>query len=231
MCVQNEKKCYFHPPGSKNPLACICSKSHTFELFPVNRRHNQPKHNPHLNETDIIRGCLRGSAQCQRLLYEQFAGKMYAVCLRYARSQSDAADILQEGFVKVFTKLEQFQFNGSFEGWVRRIMINTALRAYQKQRFDFESSGYEYFPDAPVDPEAIAALSEAELLQLISRLPDGYRVVFNLVAVEGYSHAEVAETLGIQESTSRSQLTKARRWLCEQLEILNRIRLHPSFIP
>ena len=156
---------------------------------------------------------------------------MYAVCLRYARSQSDAADILQEGFVKVFTKLEQFQFNGSFEGWVRRIMINTALRAYQKQRFDFESSGYEYFPDAPVDPEAIAALSEAELLQLISRLPDGYRVVFNLVAVEGYSHAEVAETLGIQESTSRSQLTKARRWLCEQLEILNRIRLHPSFIP
>ncbi len=156
---------------------------------------------------------------------------MYAVCLRYARSQSDAADILQEGFVKVFTKLEQFQFNGSFEGWIRRIMINTALRAYQKQRFDLESSGYEHFPDAPVDPDAIAALSEAELLQLISRLPDGYRVVFNLVAVEGYSHAEVAEMLGIQESTSRSQLTKARRWLCEQLEILHRIRLQPSLIP
>lgn len=156
---------------------------------------------------------------------------MYAVCLRYARSQSDAADILQEGFVKVYTKLDQFQSQGSFEGWIRRIMINTALRAYQKQRFEFESSGYEHFPDAPVEPDAVASLSEAELLQLIGRLPEGYRVVFNLVAVEGYSHAEVAATLGIQESTSRSQLTKARRWLCEQLEVLHRIRLHSPITP
>jgi RNA polymerase sigma factor (sigma-70 family) len=157
-------------------------------------------------------------------LYEQFAGKMHAVCLRYARSPSDAADILQEGFVKVFTKLDQFQFQGSFEGWVRRIMINTALRAYQRQRFEHESSGYEHLPESPVDPDALAILSEAELLRLISRLPDGYRVVFNLVAIEGYSHAEVAELMGIQESTSRSQLTKARRWLCEQLEILHKVR-------
>lgn len=156
---------------------------------------------------------------------------MYAVCLRYARSQSDAADILQEGFVKVYTKLDQFQFNGSFEGWIRRIMINTALRAYQKQRFEFESSGYEHFPDAPVDPDAVASLSEAELLELIGRLPEGYRVVFNLVAIEGYSHAEVAETLGIQESTSRSQLTKARRWLSEQLELLHKIRLDSPITP
>lgn len=148
---------------------------------------------------------------------------MYAVCLRYARNTSDAADILQEGFIKVFTKLEQFQFQGSFEGWVRRIMINTALRAYQRQRFDSESSGYENLPESPVDPDALSALSEAELLRLINRLPDGYRVVFNLVAIEGYSHAEVADMLGIQESTSRSQLTKARRWLAEQLESLHRI--------
>ncbi len=156
---------------------------------------------------------------------------MYAVCLRYARSQSDAADILQEGFVKVYTKLDQFQSQGSFEGWIRRIMINTALRAYQKQRFEFESSGYEHFPDAPVEPDAVASLSEAELLELIGRLPEGYRVVFNLVAVEGYSHAEVADMLGIQESTSRSQLTKARRWLCEQLELLHKIRLHSPITP
>ena len=149
---------------------------------------------------------------------------MYAVCLRYARSSSDAADILQEGFVKVFTKLDQFQFQGSFEGWVRRIMVNTALRAYQRQRFDHESSGYEHLPESPVDPDAVSNLSEAELLRLISRLPDGYRVVFNLVAIEGYSHAEVAELLNIQESTSRSQLTKARRWLGEQLEILYHVR-------
>ncbi len=143
---------------------------------------------------------------------------MYAVCLRYARSSADAADMLQEGFVKVFTKMDQYQFQGSFEGWIRKIMVNTALRTYQRQRFDLEQSGYERLPDLPIEPDAIARLSEAELLGLIAQLPDGYRVIFNLVAIEGYSHAEVAETLGIQESTSRSQLTKARRWLADQLE-------------
>lgn len=150
---------------------------------------------------------------------------MYAVCLRYARTQADAADILQEGFVKVFTKLDQFQFQGSFEGWVRRIMVNTALRHYQRQRFDNEFSGLERLPDAPVDADAIATLSENELMAVIAKLPEGYRIVFNMVAIEGYSHAEVAEMLGIQESTSRSQLTKARRWLCEQVEALQKIKM------
>jgi RNA polymerase sigma factor (sigma-70 family) len=171
-----------------------------------------------LNEETLIKECLRGSASHQRILYERYAGKMHAVCLRYARNSADAADMLQEGFVKVFTKLEQYHFQGSFEGWVRKIMVNTALRTYQRQRFDMEQSGYEQLPDQPIEPDAVARLTEAELLQLISRLPDGYRVIFNLVAIEGYSHAEVAEVLNIQESTSRSQLTKARRWLTEQLE-------------
>lgn len=151
---------------------------------------------------------------------------MYAVCLRYARTREDAADILQEGFLKVFTKLEQFQFQGSFEGWIRRIMVNTALRAYQKQRYDYEHSGLERMPDSPVDPDAIALLTEEELLGLVRQLPDGYRAVFNLVAIEGYSHAEAADLLGIQESTSRSQLTKARRHLEEQLT-----RIENNFLP
>jgi RNA polymerase sigma-70 factor (ECF subfamily) len=146
-------------------------------------------------------------------LYERFAGKMFAVCLRYARTREDAADILQDGFMKVFAKLGQFQFQGSFEGWIRRVMVNTALRAYQKQRYDFELTGFERLPETPVDPDAVAILSEAELLNLVRNLPDGYRAVFNLVAIEGYSHAEAADLLGIQESTSRSQLTKARRYL------------------
>jgi len=176
-----------------------------------------------LSEEELIRGCLRGNAQCQRSLYERFAGKMYAVCLRYARSSSDASDMLQEGFVKVFTKLEQFHFQGSFEGWIRRIMINTALRTYQRQRFDQETTGYENLPDMPVEPDAISALSEAELLKLIEKLPDGYRMVFNMVAIEGFSHAEAADLLGIQESTSRSQLTKARRWLSEQVLLLQKV--------
>jgi len=176
-----------------------------------------------LTEDELIRGCLRGKAQCQRDLYERFAGKMYAVCLRYARSREDAADILQEGFIKVFSKLEQFQFNGSFEGWIRKVMVNTALRAYQKQRFEFEQSGYERLPELPVDPDAMAMLSETELLNLVRQLPDGYRAVFNLVAIEGYSHAEAATMLGIQESTSRSQLTKARRHLEVEVVKLDRI--------
>jgi len=150
---------------------------------------------------------------------------MYAVCLRYARNREDAADILQEGFLKVFTKLDQFQFQGSFEGWVRRVMVNTALRAYQKQRFEFEQTGYERLPEMPIDPDAMALLSEAELLNLVRQLPDGYRAVFNLVAIEGYSHAEAATLLGIQESTSRSQLTKARRQLEVEVEKLERIQV------
>jgi RNA polymerase sigma factor (sigma-70 family) len=178
-----------------------------------------------LNETDIIQGCLRGSPQHQRILYERFANKMYAVCLRYARSRDDAADMLQEGFVKVFTKIDQFQFQGSFEGWVRRIMVNTALRTYQRQRFESEFTGYETLPDSPVEADAISNLSEEELLGLISKLPDGYRMIFNMVAIEGFSHAEAAELLKIQESTSRSQLTKARRMLCDQVELMGRTNM------
>ncbi len=176
-----------------------------------------------MTEQEIIQGCLIGKSICQKALYDRFSGKMFAVCLRYARTPSDAADILQEGFVKVFTKLNQFQFQGSFEGWIRKIMVNTALRTYQRQHFEKEESGFEQLPDAPVNPDAVSNLSEMELLKLISKLPDGYRMVFNLVAMEGYSHAEVADTLGIQESTSRSQLTKARRMLCDQIEHLYKL--------
>ncbi len=180
-----------------------------------------------LSEEELIRGSLRGEAHCQKLLYDRFAGRMYAVCLRYARARADAADILQEGFVKVFTKLNQYGFQGSFEGWIRKIMVNTALRQYQRQRFEFEQTGTDNLPERSVDADAIALLGEEELLKIIAQLPEGYRIVFNLAAIEGYSHAEVAEQLGIQESTSRSQLTKARRWLCEQLTTIQNYNLQP----
>lgn len=216
----------------KNCQAAILSSNASVEMrtfgefaTPANQLYRAPNYRNPLDEYELIRGCLRGSAQCQRDLYERFAGKMYAVCLRYARSREDAADILQEGFLKVFTKLGQFQFQGSFEGWVRRVMVNTALRAYQKQRFEFEQTGYERLPEMPVDPDAMGMLSEAELLNLVRQLPDGYRAVFNLVAIEGYSHAEAATLLGIQESTSRSQLTKARRHLEVEVGKLERILL------
>ena len=227
-----DQKASTQPSGIfvKYSQAAILLPFESFELCtfgefvtPADQLYSPPNYRNPLSEHELIRGCLRGSAQCQRDLYERFAGKMYAVCLRYARNREDAADILQEGFLKVFTKLGQFQFQGSFEGWIRRVMVNTALRAYQKQRYDFEQSGYEHLPETPVDPDAVAMLSEAELLNLVRQLPDGYRAVFNLVAIEGFSHAEAAKLLGIQESTSRSQLTKARRHLEAEVAKLERV--------
>lgn len=108
-------------------------------------------------------------------------------------------------------------------------MVNTALRAYQKQRYDFEQSGYERLPDLPVEPDAVAMLSATEILDIVRQLPDGYRAVFNLVAIEGYSHAEAANLLGIQESTSRSQLTKARRHLEEEVRKLEQTVIDKNF--
>jgi RNA polymerase sigma factor (sigma-70 family) len=166
---------------------------------------------------------MRGSAPHQQLLYERYASRMYAVCLRYARTKADASDILQEGFIKVFTKLNQYQGQGALEGWMRKVMVNTALRHYQRQRYDLESVGHEQLPETVIESDALSSLSEQELLSLIGRLPEGYRLVFNLVAIEGYSHAEAADMLNIQESTSRSQLTKARRWLADQLQVMQRV--------
>jgi RNA polymerase sigma factor (sigma-70 family) len=171
-----------------------------------------------LSESELIQGCLKGQPKYQSQLYERYAGKMYAVCLRYARSTADATDILQDGFIKVFMSLGTFKFEGSFEGWIRKTMVRTALRKYQRIRFGMEESGLEFVPDYGVEADAVSQLAEEELLGIISNLPEGYRVVFNLVAIEGYSHAEVAELLDIKEGTSRSQLTKARQKLVEDIE-------------
>ncbi len=117
----------------------------------------------------------------------------------------------------------KFQHKGSFEGWIRRIVINTALKNYSRKSFSHEQIGVEYYPDVPVEPSVYSDLGEEVLMQLIAALPEGYRVVFNLYAIEGYSHKEIAETLGIQESTSRSQLVKARKLLQVQILKLQKI--------
>ena len=172
-----------------------------------------------LTEQELIQGCLHGDAKSQKQLYDRFAPRMYAVCLRYARRASDAADILQDGFIKVYGNLANYRGDGSFEGWIRRIMVNTALRMYQRHRFKFEDTGVEIGRhDSAMEPDALAQISEGEMMQLVGNLPEGYRIVFNLVAIEGYSHAETADLLGIEESTSRSQLTKARRQLVRQVD-------------
>lgn len=176
-----------------------------------------------MTEKELIKGCIREDAQCQQALFKRYAGKMMAVCQRYARHRLEAEDMLQEAFVKVFDNIDKFAFKGSFEGWIRRIVVNTALKHNQRKYLTNEQIAMEKIPDRPTDPSAYARLGEQELLRMIARLPEGYRIVFNLYAIEGYSHREIAELLNIQESTSRSQLVKARKMLQTQLDKLQRI--------
>lgn len=155
------------------------------------------------------------------MLFEQHSGKMMTVCLRYAADQMEAEDLLMEGFVKVFRYLHQYKFEGSFEGWIRRIVVNTALKHIQKKKLHFEEVKEEK-NTVSLDGGAYQHLGEKEILELVRKLPDGYRVVFNLYAIEGYSHDEIAELLGIQAGTSRSQLVKARKLLQQQMASLHK---------
>lgn len=170
-----------------------------------------------LTERELVEGCQREDRRCQETLYGRFARRMYAVCLRYARHQMEAQDLMQEGFIRVFDKLHAFRMEGSLEGWVRRIMVHTCINHYRRKSFQNERFGLEHLPEAPVAATALGSLGEAELLALVKELPEGYRMVFNLFAIEGYDHAEIADLLGCGESTSRSQLAKARRMLQKRL--------------
>ncbi len=150
---------------------------------------------------------------------------MLGVCHRYARNSADAEDILQDAFIKVFDKIHQFKFEGSFEGWIRRIVVNTALKKYSLRRYEKEVVGYEVKDkdENILEPSAYSHLTEKELLDLINSLPDGYRVIFNLYVIEGFQHDEIAEMLGIQPGTSRSQLVKARNMLQRQILQLQKV--------
>lgn len=172
-----------------------------------------------MTEDELIRGCLQENQLCQKEIFQRYAGKMLGVSYRYARNAMDAEDIVQEAFIKVFRKLGQYKFQGSFEGWIRKIVVNTALKKYTLVRFDKEVSGYEIkeHDESALEPSAYSHLTEKELLRLINALPDGYRIVFNLYVIEGYQHDEIANILGIQAGTSRSQLVKARNMLKTQL--------------
>lgn len=171
-----------------------------------------------LTERELVQGCLGGDRRCQEALYTRYARRMYAVCLRYARHELEAQDLMQEGFIRVYEKLSAFRMEGSLEGWVRRIMVHTAINQFRKKAFQMERFGMEYLPEEPVAANAIDNLGEKELMALIAGLPDGYRHVFNLYAIEGFDHAEIAEMLGCGESTSRSQLSKARSLLQARIE-------------
>jgi RNA polymerase sigma-70 factor (ECF subfamily) len=176
-------------------------------------------------EKELIKACLLGERQAQRDIFNMYAGKMMAICNRYCRHRLEAEDILQDSFVKVFTHLSDFEHNGSFEGWVRRIIINTAIKNNQKKSVTLEEIGLDHIKEDSTDPDVFSHLSEEELIKLISALPDGYRMVFNLFAIEGFSHKEIGEMLHIEESTSRSQLVKARRILQQKVNEMYKVAI------
>ena len=178
-----------------------------------------------MTEKQLIKACLREDAASQRELYNRYSSRMLGVCHRYARTPSDAEDILQEAFIRVFNKMGQFKFEGSFEGWIRRIVVNTALKKYTLTRYSMEVTGLEASNghERADDPAAYSQLTQKDLLDLINSLPDGYRLIFNLHVMEGYPHEEIADMLGIQPGTSRSQLVKARNMLQKQITALQKI--------
>lgn len=183
---------------------------------------------PILNEEQLISGCKRRDSIAQRSVFERYAGRMLGVCERYARNQADAEDILQDAFIKVFEKIGQFKGDGSFEGWIRKIVVNTALKKYTLSRYNKEVLEEDILVKEETqegDPAAYNQLSEKDILQLIHQLPDGYRIIFNLYVIEGYRHEEIAEMLGIQSGTSRSQLAKARIMLQKQIIALQQIAI------
>lgn len=174
-----------------------------------------------LTEQELIKGCIKQNPLCQRMLFDQYAGKFMTVCLRYANDAMEAEDMLQDGFVRIFNNIHQFKFEGSFEGWMRRIVVNVCLKQLQKKKLYF--SEIKEYSGPALEASAYTSLGEEDLMKLISNLPDGYRIVFNMNVIEGYSHEEIANMLSIQPSTSRSQLVKARKMLQQQIVELQKI--------
>ena len=185
--------------------------------------HSEPNHSvPDIDK--IIHACQKGDRQAQKQLYEQFAPRLFATCMKYSRNRMEAEDLLHEGFIKIFTKIDQYKRTGPFEAWIRRLMVNTILEAFRKKKkmnlvdeknlpvnlaYEEDESANEEMPDM------------TRVMELINELPERYRMVFNLYVTEGYTHEQIAEEMEISVGTSKSNLSRARQWLKNR--ILNRV--------
>ncbi len=173
---------------------------------------------------------LKGTKETNELLYRHFAPKMYGICLRFAGNPMDADDILQEAFLKIFTKIKDFRNEGSLEGWIRRTFVNTAINYYRKNSRNQRNGDLDGIDISDDNTEIIYdKLSREELLNLLQELPIGYRTVFNLNVLEGYTHKEIGEMLGISDNTSKSQLTRARAILQKRVRNMVRERIKIPF--
>lgn len=177
-----------------------------------------------MKEEDIIQGCIKEDRQAQEVLYKKYAPRLLGLCCRYANDMLEAEDILQEGFIKVFDNISSFSGKGSFEGWLKRIMVNEALNKIRarKKNLDFTDNYEVDVQDAGVPTDKI---QYKELLNALNSMPDGYRAVFNMYAIEGYSHLEIAQMLNISHATSRSQYAKAKNYLIKLINELEKVKL------
>jgi RNA polymerase sigma factor (sigma-70 family) len=174
--------------------------------------------NYNIPESDLIRACIAGNRAMQEELYRRFAPKMYAVCMRYANNADDAQDLLQEGFIKVYRNLEKFRAEGSFEGWVRRVFVNTSIEHFRRKNTLYSITEKEENVIEDSDITALDNLAEKDIIALVQELSPGYRTVFNMYVVEGYSHKEIGNILGISEGTSKSQLARAKAILQKKVQ-------------
>jgi RNA polymerase sigma factor (sigma-70 family) len=198
-------------------FATACNLSPRFCIFKLYQCPMKLKINKSQTEEDLIKGCKRRDPKAQHAIYERYSGIMLGLCVRYVIDRSDAEDVMINGFVKALDKIDQYQGSGSFEGWLRRIMVNEALAFIRTQKNLLMAVEIEKAEKEPDYRYLNDNLEEADLLAMINKLPDGYRTVFNLYAIEGYSHKEIAEMMGISENTSKSQLSRARAHLQKYL--------------
>jgi len=170
---------------------------------------------------NIIKGCLAGNRRDQELLYRRHAAKLYAVCLQYSGNDEEARDILQEGFIRIFENLIHYKYEGSFEGWMRRIIVNTALEKFRSRHNLYRVDDIDLIPEPDADPdnEDYSGLEAVDLLDIIRELPPKYRMVFNLYAIEGYAHKEISRMMNISEGTSKSNLSRARMILQKKVSL------------
>lgn len=169
-----------------------------------------------LNESELIEGCRKGDRAIQKALYDRYCRKMMVVCMRYCRSTAEAEDVLQEAFVKVFQGIKDFRQEARLETWITRIMVNTSLNAQRRKLYLYPMVDVEEI-NLPVEELVLPDLNFNQLLEFIQELPHGCQLVFNLFAIEGYSHKEIAESLGISEGTSKSQYARAKYLLQSRL--------------
>lgn len=171
------------------------------------------------DEKELLRACVKSDRRAQRMLYEIYSPKMLTVCIRYVGQRERAMDVLHDGFITVFEKIGSYNGTGSFEGWLRKIFVNTALMSLRKGdvlKFSEELSDVNI--ELTTSADTLSGINSKELLRLIASMPLGFRTVFNMFAIEGYNHQEIAKELKISEGSSRSQLSRARAWLQDRLK-------------